>query len=124
LAVPPPDFKRGKGNLDKFQITDKKGYRMLQVESELTKFEVTLVRPGHDKINCIKAIRGCTNLGLREAKALADTVPQVLGKCTREYAESLRSEFNEVGATITGLPAEVDSSMEVEVPEKEEIRET
>ena len=39
-------------------------------ESKKTEFDVILKSPGQAKINVIKAVRGITNLGLKEAKEL------------------------------------------------------
>ena len=39
-------------------------------ESKKTEFNVILKSPGQAKINVIKAVRGITNLGLKEAKEL------------------------------------------------------
>ncbi len=42
---------------------------------EQTEFDVVLTACGDNKVGVIKAIRELTNLGLKEAKALADVVP-------------------------------------------------
>ena len=41
-------------------------------EAKKTEFDVILKSPGQAKINVIKAVRGITNLGLKEAKELVD----------------------------------------------------
>lgn len=42
---------------------------------EKTEFDVVLANAGSSKINVIKAVRGITGLGLKEAKALVDNAP-------------------------------------------------
>ena len=43
-----------------------------EAAAEQTEFDVILENPGSSKINVIKAVRGITGLGLKEAKALVD----------------------------------------------------
>ena len=42
---------------------------------EKDEFEVVLAGAGDKKVNVIKAVRGITGLGLKEAKALVDEAP-------------------------------------------------
>ena len=53
-----------------------------QVE-EKTTFSVILKAVGDKKIPVIKAIRAVTNLGLKEAKAVADGAPKSVGRCAQ-----------------------------------------
>jgi ribosomal protein L7/L12 len=69
-------------------------------------YEVILADPGAEKIEVIKVIRQYTNLGLKEAKDLAESAPATV--CTgvsREAAENMWRDLVHVGAT-----AEVRSS--------------
>ena len=53
-------------------------------EDKKTEFDVILKSPGQAKINVIKAVRGITELGLKEAKELVDSAPKAIkGICSR-----------------------------------------
>jgi ribosomal protein L7/L12 len=41
-------------------------------------YHLLLLDAGNSKIQCIKEVRALTNLGLKEAKDLVDTVPQIV----------------------------------------------
>lgn len=67
-----------------------------------TEFDVILKSAGQAKINVIKAVRGITELGLKEAKALVDSAPKTLKEGISE------SEANEIKATLEEAGAEVE----------------
>jgi large subunit ribosomal protein L7/L12 len=67
-----------------------------------TEFDVVLKSAGQAKINVIKAVRGITDLGLKEAKALVDAAPKALKEAVSE------SEANEIKATLEEAGAEVE----------------
>jgi large subunit ribosomal protein L7/L12 len=67
-----------------------------------TEFDVVLKSAGQAKINVIKAVRGITDLGLKEAKALVDAAPKTLKEAVSE------SEANEIKATLEEAGAEVE----------------
>ena len=73
-------------------------------KAEDSKFAVVLVESGLNKINCIKAIREVTSLGLKEAKDLVDASAgshQTLTTgLTRAEAERIVAKFAEFGATV------------------------
>ena len=72
-----------------------------KAEEVKTEFTVVLKTAGDKKINVIKIVREITNLGLKEAKDLVDSVPKpVKEKVTKEEAESIKAKFEEVGATV------------------------
>jgi large subunit ribosomal protein L7/L12 len=72
-----------------------------KAEEVKTEFTVVLKGAGDKKINVIKIVREITNLGLKEAKDLVDSVPKpVKEKITKEEAEALKAKFEEVGATV------------------------
>jgi large subunit ribosomal protein L7/L12 len=68
-----------------------------------SKFAVVLVESGPNKINCIKAVREATSLGLKEAKDLVDGAAgsrqTVTAGLTRAAAERIVGKFAEFGAT-------------------------
>jgi len=47
---------------------------------EQTEFDIVLTGAGEKKVNVIKAVRGITGLGLKEAKELVDGAPSTLRK--------------------------------------------
>src|SRR5689334_585752 len=68
---------------------------------EKTEFTVTLKDVGPKKIEVIKVIRQLTNLGLKEAKDLAETAnAKVLESVGKDAAEDARKKLTEAGATI------------------------
>ena len=71
-------------------------------ESKKTEFNVILKSPGQAKINVIKAVRGITNLGLKEAKELVDSAPKAIKESVAE------AEANEIKATLEEAGAEVE----------------
>lgn len=72
------------------------------VEEEKTEFDIILVAAGANKINVIKAIREVNpNLGLKEAKAVADEAPKPVREgVSKEEAEKIATKLKEAGATV------------------------
>ncbi len=70
-------------------------------EEEQTEFNVILKEIGPKKINVIKAIRGITPLGLKEAKELVESAPAtVLEEVSKDMAEDGKSKLEEAGAVV------------------------
>ncbi|MBH8600672.1 50S ribosomal protein L7/L12 [Thermoactinomyces sp. CICC 23799] len=68
---------------------------------EKTEFDVVLANAGSSKINVIKAVRGITGLGLKEAKALVDNAPSPIKEgVSKEEADKIKAELEEAGATV------------------------
>jgi large subunit ribosomal protein L7/L12 len=68
---------------------------------EKTEFNVMLKDVGAKKIEVIKVIRQLTNLGLKEAKDLAETAnAKVLEAVSKDAAEDARKKLTEAGATV------------------------
>lgn len=68
---------------------------------EKTEFTVVLKSVGDKKIDVIKVIRALTNLGLKEAKDMAETAgAKVLEAVSKESAEDAKKKLTEVGATV------------------------
>ncbi|ENM5827797.1 50S ribosomal protein L7/L12 [Vibrio metoecus] len=68
---------------------------------EQTEFNVVLSAAGANKVAVIKAVRGATGLGLKEAKALVDGAPATVKEAvSKEEAEALKKELEEAGATV------------------------
>ena len=69
---------------------------------EKSEFDVELTGVGEKKINVIKVIREITELGLKEAKAIADNAPSVVKEATaKEEAEEIKKKLEDAGATVT-----------------------
>jgi large subunit ribosomal protein L7/L12 len=67
---------------------------------EQTEFDVVLSAVGDKKIQVIKTVRAITSLGLKEAKAVVDSVPgPVKEGVSKDEAESIKSQLEEAGAT-------------------------
>ena len=70
------------------------------VVEEKTEFDVILTGFGENKIGVIKVVRGCTGLGLKEAKDLVEGVPKPLkAGVSKEDAAKLKAEVEQAGGT-------------------------
>ncbi|MEI8379453.1 MAG: 50S ribosomal protein L7/L12 [Planctomycetota bacterium] len=70
------------------------------VVEEKTEFDVILTGFGENKIGVIKVVRGCTGLGLKEAKDLVEGVPKPLKTgVSKEDAAKLKAEVEQAGGT-------------------------
>ncbi|MDP1521507.1 50S ribosomal protein L7/L12 [Porticoccus litoralis] len=68
---------------------------------EQTEFDIVLSAAGEKKVNVIKAVRGLTGLGLKEAKELVDSAPSTLKEgVSKDEAEAAKKELEEAGATV------------------------
>lgn len=69
---------------------------------EKSEFDVELTEAGAKKLNVIKAVRGITGLGLKEAKELVEGAPKVIKEgLPKEEAEKVQKELEEAGAKVT-----------------------
>ena len=69
---------------------------------EKTEFDVELTEVGANKVKVIKAVKDATGLGLKEAKEIVDGAPKVVKEgATKEEAEALKAQLEEVGAVVT-----------------------
>lgn len=65
-------------------------------------FNVELTSTGDNKIGVIKAIRAVTQLGLKEAKDLADNAPAVIKESVaKEEAEEMKKGIEAAGGSVT-----------------------
>ncbi|KAB2823476.1 50S ribosomal protein L7/L12 [Aliivibrio finisterrensis] len=68
---------------------------------EQTEFDVILTSAGANKVQVIKAVRGATGLGLKEAKGLVDSAPAPLKEgVDKAEAEALKAQLEEAGASV------------------------
>jgi len=69
---------------------------------EKDSFDVVLDSAGDQKIQVIKEVRGLTNLGLGEAKALVDGAPStILEGANKDTAEKAKAALEAAGAKVT-----------------------
>lgn len=74
---------------------------ILDKSKEKTYFDVILKSTGNAKLPVVKRIKDLLGLGLKESKDLADNTPKHLKKgISKEEAESLKKQLEEVGAEI------------------------
>ena len=72
-----------------------------EAAAEQTEFDVILTAAGGNKVQVIKAVRGATGLGLKEAKALVDGAPAPLKEgIEKAEAEALKAQLEEAGASV------------------------
>ena len=68
---------------------------------EQTEFAVVLTSFGEKKINVIKEVRALTGLGLKEAKALVEGVPNAVKEdVSKEDAAKIKEQLEAAGATV------------------------
>jgi len=68
---------------------------------EKTEFDIVLTSAGDKKVNVIKAVRGLTGLGLKEAKELVDGAPSTLKEAvSKDEAEAAKKDLEEAGASV------------------------
>jgi large subunit ribosomal protein L7/L12 len=71
-----------------------------QVE-EKTEFDVVIKETGAKKIDVIRVVRQLTNLGLKEAKEVAETPgSKVLEAVSKEVANDAKAKLEAVGAAV------------------------
>ncbi len=72
-----------------------------EAAEEKVDFDVILTTFGEKKINVIKEVRAATNLGLKEAKDLVESVPAAVKEgITKDEAEEIKKKLEEAGATV------------------------
>ncbi|MGV6825372.1 MAG: 50S ribosomal protein L7/L12 [bacterium] len=68
---------------------------------EKTEFDVVLTGFGDKKVGVIKAVRGVTGLGLKEAKEAVEGCPTTLKEgVSKDEAEEAKKQLEEAGATV------------------------
>lgn len=68
---------------------------------EKTEFDVVLTGFGDKKVGVIKAVRGITGLGLKEAKDLVEGAPSPVKEgVSKDEAEKMKAEIEEAGGTV------------------------
>ncbi len=67
---------------------------------EQTEFTVALKAIGEKKVEVIKAVRGITGLGLKEAKDLVEAVGVVKDSVSKDDAAKFKKDLEAAGATV------------------------
>ncbi len=68
---------------------------------EKTEFDVVMTSFGSNKVSVIKAVRGITGLGLKEAKELVESAPAPVKEgASKEEAEEIKKQLEEAGASV------------------------
>ncbi len=68
---------------------------------EKTEFDVILTGFGDKKVGVIKAVRGMTGLGLKEAKDLVEGAPSPVKEgVSKDEAEKMKAELEEAGGSV------------------------
>ncbi len=68
---------------------------------EKTEFDVILTSFGSSKVPVIKAVRGFTGLGLKEAKAAVESAPSPIKEgVSKDEAEEIKKQLEEAGASV------------------------
>ena len=68
---------------------------------EKTEFDIVVTAAGDKKVNVIKAVRGITGLGLKEAKELVDGAPSTLKEAApKGEADEAKKALEEAGASV------------------------
>ena len=66
-----------------------------------TEFDVILTGAGDKKVAVIKAVRGITGLGLKEAKGLVEGTPAAIKEgVSKEEADEAKATLEEAGALV------------------------
>ena len=72
-----------------------------EAAEEKTEFDVILAEAGANKVAVIKAVRGATGLGLKEAKDLVESAPATVKEgASKAEADALKKELEEAGAKV------------------------
>jgi len=68
---------------------------------EKTEFDVVMTSFGENKVSVIKAVRGLTGLGLKEAKDLVESAPAAVKEgVSKDEAEDVKKQLEEAGAAV------------------------
>ncbi|KAA3640977.1 MAG: 50S ribosomal protein L7/L12 [Proteobacteria bacterium] len=72
-----------------------------EAAAEQTEFDVILSSFGDKKVGVIKAVRGITGLGLKEAKELVESAPAPVKEgVDKAEAEDIKKQLEEAGASV------------------------
>jgi large subunit ribosomal protein L7/L12 len=69
--------------------------------AEKDEFDVVMSSFGDNKVSVIKAVRGITGLGLKEAKDMVEGIPSTIKEgASKAEAEDIKKQLEEAGASV------------------------
>ncbi len=72
-----------------------------EAAAEKDEFDVVLESFGDNKVGVIKAVRGITGLGLKEAKEMVEGAPKAIKEgVAKDEAEKIQKELEDAGAKV------------------------
>lgn len=72
-----------------------------EAAAEKDEFDVVLAEIGGNKVSVIKAVRGITGLGLKEAKEMVESAPATVKEgASKDEAAELQKQLEEAGAKV------------------------
>ena len=72
-----------------------------EAAEEKDEFDVVMTSFGDNKVSVIKAVRGITGAGLKDAKEMVEGVPATIKEgASKSEAEDVKKQLEEAGATI------------------------
>jgi large subunit ribosomal protein L7/L12 len=72
-----------------------------EAAAEKDEFDVVMTSFGDNKVSVIKAVRGITGLGLKEAKEMVEGTPSTIKEgASKDEAEDVKKQLEEAGATV------------------------
>lgn len=72
-----------------------------EAAAEKDEFDVVMTSFGDNKVGVIKAVRGITGLGLKEAKEMVEGAPSTIKEAaSKDEAEDLKKQLEEAGAQV------------------------
>ena len=72
-----------------------------EAAAEKDEFDVILTSFGDKKVGVIKAVRGITGLGLKEAKDMVESAPTPIKEgASKDEAEELKKQLEEAGGSV------------------------
>ena len=72
-----------------------------EAAAEKDEFDVVMTSFGDNKVAVIKAVRGITGLGLKEAKEMVEGAPSAIKEgASKDEAEDLKKQLEEAGAAV------------------------
>ena len=72
-----------------------------EAAAEKDEFDVVMTSFGDNKVAVIKAVRGITGLGLKEAKEMVEGAPSTIKEgASKDEAEDVKKQLEEAGAAV------------------------
>jgi large subunit ribosomal protein L7/L12 len=72
-----------------------------EAAAEKDEFDVVMTSFGDNKVAVIKAVRGITGLGLKEAKEMVEGAPSTIKEgASKDEAEDVKKQLEEAGAQV------------------------